>query len=756
MTAWTLLPDLVVRSAGFPWHLTRTLAWPRTAEAGESISAAHLRLDALHARLAPRSRPTRGQLARLRNRRVLEADAPVPDDWRLEWNEAVAVLEAAREQAAGAAAADEAAVGEAVRAMLADARFLDAVVCSGPGVYRDLLRGRDGSTRVRRQIASYAQRLSAKCETMSFFGPINYATLDAAHPGNGEPVWEGGTACAGRRAHLAAWAYDRLRDAVLHDPAMAGLLVPRRKTFAGTPSAGACGPALAALLAGADGSRSLRRIAAGAGVTDAEAAEALAAGIGRGLLACDLLPDAVTADPTRALAERLPEHAACTGPVRTAVRLLDRYPSATPQEKLALQEELTAIAPPPEGDATRGRGKFYNDRVVVHEAAVGTLGLTVGGQLAADLRTAVPAALDLLAHAAVRTRLATNRTVARTLGAGRFPLVRAMRACAELPVTADPWLHDTLRNALAGLPPDAVEADLAGSLPTPPAPDLPVLCSADVMVAAGSLAEYRSGVTPLVVGDIHDAPLLTPWALQFHPDAAGALARRDAGIERALGDVRTVSVVARRTSGLPPLRYPGPLLELGPVTGPGERVRLDRLFVHSDGETAHLRADGAQEDLHFHNGELDSALHTAFALPRVRPPALPDLPYLPRLRWGNVVFARRRWRLDPEALLECARPAAWADRLLAVRRLAAERDWPTAFFAKSPRERKPVYVDLTSPSLLDGLFRLAKDAPLLRATEVLPDGRQLWLRDADQRFAAEFRCVYLRPAADPAADGEVR
>jgi hypothetical protein len=378
----------------------------------------------------------------------------------------------------------------------------------------------------------------------------------------------------------------------------------------------------------------------------------------------------------------------------------------------------------------------------VTEAAAGTLDLKIGGELARDLAEAVPAVLDLLAHVATRTRRLTNGSLARAVGPGCFPFTSVLRTCASLPVTHDSWLRDNIAQALVSAGPETAEVDLAGSLPAPPPPELPVLCSVDVMVATAVLADYRSGCTPLVIGDFHDAPLLTPWALQFHPDAAAVLADRDRQIRCALGEHRAVSVVARRTTGLPPLRFPGPVVEIGPVDEPAERIPLDRLYVQSDGERAHLRARGHDGELFLHNGELDTGLHTAFSLPRIRPPMLPDIGYLPRLRYGGVVLARSRWRLAPGPLSGAPGRADW----LTLRRSLRSTGVPARFFAKASHERKPIYVDMDSPLLVDGLLRLARDAQALHASELLPGPGQMWLRDGTLRFAAELRCVYLRTA----------
>ncbi|GAA2904165.1 hypothetical protein GCM10020220_111720 [Nonomuraea rubra] len=79
-----------------------------------------------------------------------------------------------------------------------------------------------------------------------------------------------------------------------------------------------------------------------------------------------------------------------------------------------------------------------------------------------------------------------------------------------------------------------------------------------------------------------------------------------------------LNVISRRSNGVPPLELPGPVLELGGVAADPRRRRvgLDELYVHSDGQRAVLHAKGMEEPLLLHNGEHDTALHTAFALPQ--------------------------------------------------------------------------------------------------------------------------------------------
>lgn len=429
--------------------------------------------------------------------------------------------------------------------------------------------------------------------------------------------------------------------------------------------------------------------------------------------------------------------------------LLGQYPVASPDVKLAVQRRIEALAGGGPGDG----------RVIVHEAVAGTLRVTAGGGLAADLRGRVPRVLDLLAEAADRTRRRTNRQLAGRLGTGTFPLAEALRTTGELDTgpNADP-LADRLAALVRDAPDGVAALDLSGLLDEPAAPAAPVLCTADVLVAAPSLEAYQEGVTPLVVGGLHDTVLLTPWSLQFHERSAARLAERDAAVERALDGFTVLNVVPHRSGEAPPPQLPGPVLELGGVAaGRSRRIGLDELYVRSDGRRATLHAQGMDEPLLLHDGDhataLNAALYTALSLPAVRLPRLPDLPHLPRLTWGNVVVARRRWSVGQSSLEALGQARGDGELLVEMARVRQAHGLPVTFFVTSSRRRKPFYVDTRSPALIEALGRLGVTAGRLTLTETLPGPEECWLRDGEQRFAAELRCVYLRPAArhhDPA------
>ncbi|TYR62713.1 lantibiotic dehydratase [Streptomyces parvus] len=763
---WQLLPTFVVRTAGFPWHLVEQLGYEKSRRLATELTALEETATALGATAAPRSRLPRSAKSRLRNLRPLPADAPFPADWLEQWNEATGQLEHAAQQYAATVEAEAPEVLDAMTQMVSDPRFLDAVVCSSPAAYRELRKGLRGA-RLRRQAASYAQRFAAKCETMSFFGPINYGQVNPAQPQQATWNWDGYEAVPGRRAFTAARATHRIQEAILCDAAVVARLVPRRKTWLAVPGTGLT----SRLVRSADGTATVAGLATALGAELPAAVAAFRVAVDRGLITHQWCPPATVADPVAWLSGRLAEQPDGLNPalrslVRETGEVLERYPAAEPMDKIGLQTRITELLagavpadtqPLRQQDQPTVRSRFYNDRVIIHEAAVGTLDLTLGADAAHDLRHAVAPLLDLLAHDAELTRHQSNSVVAERLGAGRTPLLTAMKQCADLPYERSTWLPDRIREAVVAAPEGTSDLDLrdlddlAGAPGGPEelkSPGAPVMCSVDVMIETAGLEDYRAGETSLVLGDIHDAALLTPWALQFHPDGGRLREERDDAISRVLGTQQAVTVIARRTTGLPPLEFPGLVLELGGTSERQDapRIGLDALYVESDGQRATLRADGLDAPLMFHNGELDTAFHTAFALPRIRRPHLPRLPHVPRLRRDNVLLSRRRWTVDSAEVTAIGAASGDADRIRAAARLCAVRSLPDTFFAKSENERKPIYVDTASPSLLDCLIRLAATAKQLVLSEVTPGPATSWLHHGESRCAAELRCVYLRGA----------
>ncbi len=113
----------------------------------------------------------------------------------------------------------------------------------------------------------------------------------------------------------------------------------------------------------------------------------------------------------------------------------------------------------------------------------------------------------------------------------------------------------------------------------------------------------------------------------------------------------------------------------------------------------------------------------------------------PRRTLGGLVVQRAHWKLSREITQELddeTKRASFHGRHALPRRV----------FVRSPEEVKPVYVDFNAPILVEMLARLARQAPWLSFSEMLPTPEGLWLRDAQgARYVAELRCIAVDPVA---------
>jgi hypothetical protein len=124
---------------------------------------------------------------------------------------------------------------------------------------------------------------------------------------------------------------------------------------------------------------------------------------------------------------------------------------------------------------------------------------------------------------------------------------------------------------------------------------------------------------------------------------------------------------------------------------------------------------------------------------------LAPAPHRPRVSIDGLVVHRESWRFEASQL-EFARVEDPVDRALAARRWARAHQLPRFVFYKVPQETKPCYLDLDSPHYVDLLAHLARKAPELAVSEMLPAIDQTWLPDAaGRRYACELRLVAVDP-----------
>lgn len=118
---------------------------------------------------------------------------------------------------------------------------------------------------------------------------------------------------------------------------------------------------------------------------------------------------------------------------------------------------------------------------------------------------------------------------------------------------------------------------------------------------------------------------------------------------------------------------------------------------------------------------------------------LPEDEHAERVTVNRTVLRREGWNIPADAVPADPR---------SLRSLARDRGMPRRLFVKSPLERKPMYLDVESPSLVRVLGRHARHAAVqapgavIRFREMLPSPEECWLSDGEgNRYVSELRLV---------------
>jgi hypothetical protein len=821
VTEWTILETLAVRVTGFPLELLERLRFRRAAGLVGEIVAVEAARDRLRRTLLAESFPAavarvagasadRALLGRLSGwrraigggrlvRLVPPAPAELADLAAMldRWNELLdrhtALLATARlawqeELDAGRAA---------LREIAASPRVQEAILLSSPAMHTALERYLGGAAGARRsselrrfdrRLAFYLQRLCAKNETNSFFGPINYGRIDPTQATNlrlrrsAEPLRR-------RAVFPTHWLAERLAAALAADPALRRFQTPRRHPasragpgssliFPTTGRSLALDPTLTRLYELADGRRTVDELA-GRLAEDWPVTWSRVEQLGRaGALVAALVVPGSLADPLAYLEEwltALPADLAARAHWLAVLRQLREpiaaFAAADLPTRVRLLAEIEARVGALGGDAAvrRGAGSMYADRGPLFEECLGDLEeCSLGGELAAAIEHRLQPILRLWeAHG--RLRAERDQRLARTLwqrlsppGDQRYPFLAYLRA-----LQADPPRYagesDRLADfvgrvgALVQARSDGRVATLRGEeLPIPPLrrdPDACACGSFDLMVAAPSAAALQAGEFELVLGEGHPQPLL--WVFPtayFLGDARVALGEAlRVALARQPGFGAAAQLAHARKNKIFPYALPGATIELRPQCAVDGAIPAAAVEVRDVGGELRLAAGDRRLRLYApltrRAETLDPLAPFAFA------PLLPlsiDLgEHTPRVVIDGVVYQRERWRVPGGSLVDG--DGRDFDLFLAVWRWKERLALPREVFVRAPQEPKPVYVDFEDHFLVELLEQLARQSSALTIVEMLPSGQQLWLCAPDGRHCSEFRAVVVaRPeGAEP-------
>jgi hypothetical protein len=373
-------------------------------------------------------------------------------------------------------------------------------------------------------------------------------------------------------------------------------------------------------------------------------------------------------------------------------------------------------------------------------------GLSVGPALRDELALTLPPLLAAARWYCGRVYEAARRVIgeaAAAVGPGSLDRVlkEVLPALRHLPDVAAAANHDLQRRwaalladpdpATIGTRAAAVFADYSSAWP------ISVYQSADVQIAAPSLAAVNAGDYLCVVGDFHPGanPLSQGVFATRHPDRDRFLGARasDVGMLPFLIPPRGVGF--QNTRMMPAITRPG---DVHVAADPRDRMPDGYRTLHA----SDLVTDG--ETVTAPDGSWQAPLAHLLGLPMLVAGVhaydpFPADAHGARITIGRTVWRRETWRV---------RPADGPARPEDAPKWASDLGLPRRVFALSPGEIKPIYVDFDSPVLTRILCRLFRragadlpDRPV-RLTEMPPGPDDCWLADQDgRRYTSELRLV---------------
>ena len=761
MSNWNLFEHMIVRTTGFPWDHLDDLSQPETLAAVRKRLDCENQMDAFRAKGRGESKPHKKVVKAIKFGRPVDLALVEEPENFTDWNQVVGEAQNAEADFSHAFERELAAARSALHRFVEDERVQEAIACTSPPVYLDIRKGKRDK-RLERQLAAYMQRFCAKNETMSFFGSINYGVADPSLDEKTDYRWSGPERICKRRAHLGSPLVRFIEEQISQDPEIVPFLTPRPKAFKKAPLSSEKHGLLYRLVHCADGAKTMKVIAEELETNIEELLPFMSKACRQGFLTHQLEIPAASFYPIEDLIERisgLPGR--CKQKyLELLVSLLDQmeaYSAASAETKVILQKELPqklieALPQPADGErslpqkAKESQGKFYADRLPLREECSGDMKLVIGGAPAKKLVSKIDGYLDLLGSAALATRDVARKELARLLGKKEIPFWKVVMGLAQKPLNHAVAIQQRIAEQLKSC--KEREFDLA-SLdlePDPRIPDEPMICSIDLLIEAERLDHWPDKGARLFLGDTHDTALVWGWALQFNEHSEQITNKMVTVFGNLAGSIPRVNLLASRRSGLPPSEFPGPLVELGGVSKYPSRWLLpfDDLIVVSDGETVSLHSQSIGTEVALYNGELESLVHTAFSIPRIRELSLDLGEYTPRLLWNDVVVQRERWRPASEKLaplLEAKNERAAYQEVVSF---ASRLNLPDQFFAKFIGERKPIMVDLRSPLIVRVFLNLLRSRNQVILSEMRPAPSGLWLRSGKKRFTSEFRCTFWR------------
>ena len=131
-------------------------------------------------------------------------------------------------------------------------------------------------------------------------------------------------------------------------------------------------------------------------------------------------------------------------------------------------------------------------------------------------------------------------------------------------------------------------------------------------------------------------------------------------------------------------------------------------------------------------------------------------PHTPRLRCGKVIVQRQSWTVRADELIPGNYTGVSSTLVLAIEKLRAEKNLPRFVYIRPTeqalrrsgaegrdKDTKPVFVDLESYLFLEIFYRWLVKAGEIEVTEMLPDPEHLFWKEPDGRRSFELRTLVV-------------
>jgi hypothetical protein len=131
-------------------------------------------------------------------------------------------------------------------------------------------------------------------------------------------------------------------------------------------------------------------------------------------------------------------------------------------------------------------------------------------------------------------------------------------------------------------------------------------------------------------------------------------------------------------------------------------------------------------------------------------------PHMPRLRCGKVIVQRQSWTISANDLPPGNYTGVSSQLVIAIEKLRAEKNLPRFVYIRPTeqalrrsgaegrdKDTKPVFVDLESYLSLEIFHRWLMKAGEIEVTEMLPDSEHLFWKEADGRHSFELRTLIV-------------